>query len=37
VNRSEVGILKERDEIGLGGFLKSHDGRGLEAEISLVV
>ena len=37
VDGAEVGVLKEADEVGLGGFLQSHDGRGLEAEIGLEV
>ena len=35
VDGSEVGVLEERDEVCLSGFLESHDGRGLEAEVSL--
>ena len=31
----KVGVLKEGDEVCLGGFLEGHDGRGLETEISL--
>ena len=34
---AEVGVLKERDEVGLNGLLESTDGRGLEAEIRLEV
>lgn len=34
---AQVGVLKERDEVGLNGLLKSADGRGLEAEIGLEV
>lgn len=34
---AEVGVLEERDEVGLNGLLKSTDGRGLEAEIGLEV
>ena len=37
MNRGKVGVLKERDEVGLSGFLERHDGRRLEAEIRLVV
>ena len=37
VNRSKVGVLKQGDEVGLSGFLKSHNSGRLEAEISLVV
>ena len=32
---SQVGVLEEGDEVGLGGFLERHDGRGLEAEVGL--
>ena len=35
VDGAEVGIFKERDEVSLDGFLKSTDGRRLEAEIRL--
>ena len=34
---AQVGVLKQTDKVGLGSFLKSHDGRRLEAEISLEV
>ena len=34
---AEVGVLKERDEVGLNGLLESADGRRLEAEIGLEV
>src|ERR1700760_4683287 len=34
---AKVGVLKERDEVGLNGLLKSTNGRGLEAEIGLEV
>lgn len=37
VDGAEVGVLEETDEVGLGGFLQSHDGRGLEAEIGLEI
>ena len=30
-------LLEERDEVGLGRLLESHDGRGLEAEVRLEV
>ena len=36
VDGSEVSVLEQRDKVGLSSFLKSHDGRGLEAKISLV-
>jgi hypothetical protein len=35
VDRGEVGVLEEGDEISLGGLLKRHDGRRLEAEVGL--
>ena len=34
---SQVGVFKERDEVRLSGFLQSHDGGRLEAEIGLEV
>ena len=34
---SQVGVLEERDEVGLGSLLKSSDGGGLEPEIGLEV
>jgi len=37
VDGSQVGVLKERDEVGLGGLLEGTDGRGLEAEVGLEV
>lgn len=37
VNRAKVGVLEQSDEVGLAGFLQGHDGRALEAEISLEV
>jgi hypothetical protein len=37
VDGSQVGVFKERDEVSLGGFLESHDGGGLEAEVGLEV
>ena len=37
VDGAEVGVLEERDEVGLGGFLEGDDGRSLEAEIVLEV
>jgi hypothetical protein len=37
VNGSQVGVLEERDEVGLGGLLEGHDGRRLEAEVRLEV
>ena len=37
VDGTEVGVLEETDEVSLGGFLESHDSRGLESEVSLEV
>jgi hypothetical protein len=37
VDGAQVGVLEERDEVGLDGLLESTDGRGLEAEIGLEV
>ena len=37
VDGAQVGVLKERDEIGLDRLLESADGRRLEAEIRLEV
>ena len=37
VDGSQVGVLKEGDEVSLGGLLKSTDGGGLETEIGLEV
>ena len=34
---AQVGIFEQADEVGLDGFLKSTDGRGLEAEIGFEV
>ena len=34
---AEVGVLEDADQVGLGGFLEGHDGRGLESEIGLEV
>lgn len=34
---TQVGVLEEPDQVGLTGFLQSHDGRALESEISLEV
>lgn len=35
VDRSEVGVLEERDEVRLGRLLQRHDGGGLEAQVGL--
>ena len=37
VNGAEVGVLKETNQVGLAGFLKSHDGRALETEIGFEI
>ena len=37
VDGAQVGVLEETDQVGLRGFLQSHDSRGLEAKISLEV
>ena len=34
---TQVGVFKERDEVGLDGFLERTNGGGLEAEIGLEV
>ena len=33
----KVGIFEERDQVSLGGLLKSHDGGGLETQVRLEV
>ena len=37
VDGAQVGVLKETNQVSLRGLLEGHDGRGLEAEISLEV
>jgi hypothetical protein len=37
VDGAQVGVLEERDEVGLDGLLESANGGGLEAEIRLEV
>jgi len=37
VDGAQVGVLEERDEVGLNGLLESADGRGLEAKVGLEV
>jgi hypothetical protein len=37
VDGAQVGVLEQRDEVGLNGLLKSTDGRGLEAQVRLEV
>ena len=37
VDSTQVGVLKEADEVSLAGLLEGHDGGALEAEVSLEV
>ena len=37
VNGTQVGIFKQSDEVGLGGFLQGQDGRSLESQITLEI
>ena len=37
VDGAEVGVLEERDQIGLGGFLKSDDRSSLESKVVLEI
>jgi histone H3 len=37
VDGAKVGVLKERNEVGLNGLLEGTDGGGLEAEVGLEV
>lgn len=37
MDSAQVGVLEQRDEVGLDGLLKSTDGGGLEAEVGLEV
>ena len=37
VDGAQVGVLKEADQVGLAGLLQSHDGAGLEPQVSLEV
>jgi len=37
VNSSQVGVFEERDEVGFGSFLESHDSGGLETKIRLEI
>ena len=37
VDGAQVGVLEERDEVGLDGLLERADGRALEAEVALEV
>ena len=37
MDSAEVGVLEERDKVGLNGLLESADGGGLEAQVGLEV
>jgi len=37
VDGGQVSILKQGHEVSLGGLLKSHNGRGLEAQVGLEI
>ena len=37
VDGAQVGVFEETNEVSLGGLLKSHDGGGLESQVSLEV
>ena len=37
VDRAQVGVLKETDQVGLARLLQCHDGRALEAQVRLEV
>ena len=37
VDRAQVGVLEETNEVGLGRLLQGHDGGALEAEVGLEV
>ena len=37
VDRAQVGVLEEADQVRLGGLLQGDDGRRLEAEVGLEV
>ena len=37
VNGTQVGVLEESNQVGLGGFLESQDSGGLEAKIGLEI
>eukprot|EP01052_Picozoa_sp_SAG31_P016554 SAG31_NODE_1101_length_9905_cov_3.367122_8_plen_162_part_00 len=37
VDRAEVGVLEEADQVSLAGLLQSQDSRGLESEVGLEV
>ena len=37
MDSTQVGIFKETDQVGFGGFLERQDGRSLEAQITLEI
>jgi hypothetical protein len=37
VDGAQVGVLEETNQVSLGSLLESHDGRGLEPQVSLEV
>ena len=37
VDGAQVGVLEERDEVGLGSLLEGHDGGRLEPQVGLEV
>ena len=37
VDGAQVGVFEKTNKVGLGSFLQSHNGRGLEAEVSLEI
>jgi len=37
VNRAQIRVLEQTDEVGLASLLQGHDGRALEAQVSLEV
>ena len=37
MDRAQVGVLEQADEVGLGSLLEGQDGRGLEAQVGLEV
>ena len=37
VDSTEIGVLKETNQVGLTSLLKSHDSRALEPQVSLEV
>ena len=37
MDRAQVGVLEEADEVGLGGLLEGEDGGSLESEVALEV